>query len=288
MEKSKPPDEKRTCSNWLRSETIRGTEPHLFLSHASTRITGINKYQHNTKFCIFIICPLPTQINTLSNLYYQHSERSWAWAACEPALLHVQSSVESISHIVTRVTSLTCCGCNSPEALLSKMTDLLHSHAECEDCLSPIICVHLTWQSPTTEYFSLLPSPPLALLLQHVQTKSFHEKGRFSDWKWLKMLWDFWFALLVPSYNHKSQVTLTPVFWLQFSVELKACRRCLTLLMPCCDLKELNTDQTITHIPFTLFFIILMRFSTHPLNHGWRKLALTCQNPCKLLKIHAY
>lgn len=138
MEQSNPPNGKRTSSNWLRSETIKGTDCHIFLSQASIRITRINKYQHNTKFCKFITCPLPTQTSTLSYSLRQPV------LSCEPAPLHVQSSVESISHIVTRVTSLTCCGCNSSEALLSKMTDLLHSHTEREDRLSSIICVHLT------------------------------------------------------------------------------------------------------------------------------------------------
>lgn len=139
MEQRKPPDGKRIGFNWLRSETIKGTDPHLFLSQAIIRVTGINKYQHNTKFCIFITCPLPTQRSTLSYLLRQPV------LSREAALLHVQSSAESISHIVTRVTSLTCCGCNSSEALLSKMTDVLHSHVEREDCLSSIRCVHLTW-----------------------------------------------------------------------------------------------------------------------------------------------
>lgn len=138
MEQSKAPNGKRITFNWLRSETIKGRDPHLFLSQACIRVAGINKYQHNTKFCIFITCPLPTQTSTLSYPLRQPVP------SCGAALLHVQSTVESISPIVARVTSLTCCGCNSSEALLSKMTDLLHSHAECEDCLSSIICVHLT------------------------------------------------------------------------------------------------------------------------------------------------
>lgn len=101
MEQSEPLDGRGTSSNWLRSESIKGTEPHIFLSQATVRITAINKYQHNTKFCIFITCPLPTQTSTL-----RYSLRRPVLSR-GPALLRVRSSVESISHVVTRATSLS-------------------------------------------------------------------------------------------------------------------------------------------------------------------------------------
>lgn len=101
MEQSEPLDGRGTSSNCLRLEFIKGTDPHIFLSQASVRITAINKYQHNTKFCIFITCPLPTQISTL-----RYSLRRPVLSR-EPALLHVRSSIESVSHVVTRATSLS-------------------------------------------------------------------------------------------------------------------------------------------------------------------------------------
>ena len=101
MEQSEPLDRRGTSSNWLRSESVKGTDPHIFLSQASVRITAINKCQHNTKFCIFITCPLPTQTSTL------HYSLRRPVLSCEPALLHVRSRVDSISHVVTRATSLS-------------------------------------------------------------------------------------------------------------------------------------------------------------------------------------
>lgn len=65
------------------------------------RIMTINKYQHNTKFCIFIACPLTAQTHTLC-----YSLRRPV-LSCEPALLQVQSSVKSISHAMTRATYLS-------------------------------------------------------------------------------------------------------------------------------------------------------------------------------------
>lgn len=85
----------------LGQESFKGTSPHIFHSQTSVRITTINKYQHNTKFCIFIACPLTAQTHSL-----RYSLRRPV-LLCEPALLQVQSSVESISHAMTRATYLS-------------------------------------------------------------------------------------------------------------------------------------------------------------------------------------
>lgn len=164
IERSEPLDGRGTSSNWLRSESIKGTDPHIFLSQASVRITAINKYQHNTKFCIFITCLLPTQTSTL-RYPLRWPAVTWTSSSLCVEQCWVWQSRRDQGHI-----SLTWCGCNSSEALLSKMTDSLHSLTEHEeDHLSSTICVHLTWQSPTTtEYFPVSPGPLLAFLLQCV------------------------------------------------------------------------------------------------------------------------
>lgn len=141
---------------------------------------------------------------------------------------------------------------------------------------------------PTVSYsdknFPVLRGPPLAFILQHVQAYHFMKKRSFLKPKYFKLLDLPYLFLHIPDY--KSQVISIRVLDSSFFLLNKNLKEAtLTPLMPCCDLKELNTDQTITPILFTLFFIILMRFSTHLLNRGWRKLAATWQNPWKLLKI---
>lgn len=134
-----PLERRRTSSNWLRSESTKGTDPQTLLSQASIRITVIIKYQDNTKFCIFIrsILYCPLRCPMLSH---------------EPAFLpetHVQSSVECVSPVVSRVTSLSpvlavthlrACWAKRPTRCISLWS------VKKVTCLPS--CVQMTWWSP--------------------------------------------------------------------------------------------------------------------------------------------
>lgn len=101
-EQGEPLDGRETSSNWLRSESIRGTDPH---SQARVRIAAINKYQHNIKFCIFITCPLPTQKKKIKHCFTLWGSLCCMWTSSSPC---AEQSWGYQSHRNQGHVSLTC------------------------------------------------------------------------------------------------------------------------------------------------------------------------------------